>query len=308
MKTKRIISLTVFAVALVLTGILGLSKVFENGWQNENTIDNSLDAEIVENNDGIFDYKYTNIALFKEDRTDIEYPLDIIIENHIENVEEYIQKSGINDTPVTITYQQAANIAGETIKYAIGFTDHQNNVAFVERIPMKKSVYKYTDLIEEAEELCVEMLDVYECYFIVYYEEVLTSTAPFNEEHIEISVYIDAQTGKVWDIYVHDYRDDEEVDTGFTAESIIDYRGVPSPLKERLLSDVENILDLCDPGKSINRYSIEETDSCYMAYVETADSLSCMSFEKGNNNQLISYNSRVSQVVSPYYLRSFEKY
>ena len=42
MKNKKIISLTVFFVVLVLVGILGLSKLFETSWQNENQISNSL--------------------------------------------------------------------------------------------------------------------------------------------------------------------------------------------------------------------------------------------------------------------------
>ena len=58
MKNKKIISLTIFAVVLVAVGILGLSKVFENGWQNENTIDNSLDAEIMDAGESVFNYRF----------------------------------------------------------------------------------------------------------------------------------------------------------------------------------------------------------------------------------------------------------
>lgn len=97
MKNKKIISLTVFAVVLVLAGILGLSKLFENGWQNENTIDNSLDAEIIENSEIKIDYPYT------------------VSEKSL-NAEEY---------PDIISYQEAANIAGEAILYLSGVTEHQ---------------------------------------------------------------------------------------------------------------------------------------------------------------------------------------
>ena len=310
MKNKKIVPMTIAMVAVVLIGMLALSKFFENSWQQENTVDNSLDAEIVENDNNIFNYKYTNIALFKQDRSIVEYPVDVIIDNYIENFEAYINKSGINDKAAEISYQEAANIAGEAIKYSIGFTDHQNTVAFVERVPFKNTKYRYTENIDETEELYTETLDTYECIFIVYYEDVPTPTTPFREvKHIEIYVYIDAQTGKVLEMNIGDYRyDRENVDTGFVSKSILDYRTVSSPLKEQLLSDVENILDICNPGEIINRYSIVELDSCYAAYIEIGDIVCDMRFEKGNNNQLIGYRAEVSQLLTPYHFQPFEEY
>ncbi|MBQ7902148.1 MAG: hypothetical protein IJ362_00280 [Oscillospiraceae bacterium] len=310
MKSNKIISTTIAMVAAILIGVLGLSKIFETTWQQENTVDNSLNIEINETENNVFDYRYTNIAMFKQEPSSVEYPMNWAIENYIEEFEKYIIKSGINDKPAAISYQQAVNIAGETIKYAIGFTDHQNTVAFVERVPRINIKYKYTDNIDETEELYTETLDTYECMFMVYYEDVPTPTTPFREvKHIEIVVYIDAQTGKVLEIKIRDYRyDRENVDTGFVSESVLDYRTVPSPLKEQLLSDVENILDICNPGEVINRYSIVELDSCYAAYIEIGDTVCDMSFEKGNNNQLISYRAEVSQLLTPYHFQPFEKY
>lgn len=97
MKSNKIISTTIAMVAAILIGLLGLSKIFEISWQRENTVDNSLDAEIVENSEMKIDYPY------------------IISENSI-NVEEY---------PNIISYQEAANIAGEAILYLSGVTEHQ---------------------------------------------------------------------------------------------------------------------------------------------------------------------------------------
>ena len=42
MKNKKIIPLTIAIVAVVLMGMLGLSKLFETSWQNEDQISNSL--------------------------------------------------------------------------------------------------------------------------------------------------------------------------------------------------------------------------------------------------------------------------
>ena len=57
MKNKNIISLTIFAVVLVAAGMLGLSKFFENAWQRESTVDNNLNAEIINNSKSVLSTK-----------------------------------------------------------------------------------------------------------------------------------------------------------------------------------------------------------------------------------------------------------
>ena len=71
MKNRKIISLTIFAVVLVAVGIIGLSKLFETTWQNENTVDNSLSAEVVDDAETVFNYPYINkeIAENMEEKT-----------------------------------------------------------------------------------------------------------------------------------------------------------------------------------------------------------------------------------------------
>ena len=46
MKNKKIIPLTIAMVAVVLIGILGMSKLFENTWQQPEQADNSLKTEL----------------------------------------------------------------------------------------------------------------------------------------------------------------------------------------------------------------------------------------------------------------------
>ena len=126
MKNKKIISLTIFAVVLVAFGILGLSKLFENGWQNENTVDNSLDAEIVDNVENIFNYPF-------EINEDMQIFINAYPNNQISSLEDF--RGGFNGEYISqpdknmITYQQAANYAGEMLKYLYGFTQPQNNTA-----------------------------------------------------------------------------------------------------------------------------------------------------------------------------------
>ena len=46
MKNKKIIPLTIAMVAVVLIGMLGMSKLFENTWQQPEQADNSLKTEL----------------------------------------------------------------------------------------------------------------------------------------------------------------------------------------------------------------------------------------------------------------------
>ena len=68
MKNRKVALLTVLSVVIVAAGILVLSKLFENGWQNENTVDNSLDAEIVDSSESVFNYPYINTQMLENDK------------------------------------------------------------------------------------------------------------------------------------------------------------------------------------------------------------------------------------------------
>ena len=136
MKNKKIIFLTIFAVALVLVGILGLSKLFENGWQNENTVDNSLNVEIVDTDiytnlgESEFDYPFLteeecvnkkdeDAYLRYRDAIDPLWPsqTDWAIEKR-ENRKYYYPEEGM------LSFQEVANKCGEIAKYIVGYTEH----------------------------------------------------------------------------------------------------------------------------------------------------------------------------------------
>ena len=59
-KKGKIAVITACAVVLILGGIIALSKVFETSWQQESTVDNILDAEIVDSNESVFNYPYVS--------------------------------------------------------------------------------------------------------------------------------------------------------------------------------------------------------------------------------------------------------
>ena len=114
MKNKNIISLTVAIVAVVLIGMLGLSRIFETTWQQENTVDNNLNAEITDNSDIVFNYPYVSAQEAVDDGyAPAREPLAA--------AKQY--GSTYNENMIDI--QQAVNIAGENVKYLTGYTGHQ---------------------------------------------------------------------------------------------------------------------------------------------------------------------------------------
>ena len=118
MKNKKIISLTILAVVLVAVGILGLSKLFETSWQNENTVDNSLDAEIIDDGASTFNYPYVNYTQLSDEEKQI-YCYSFL--------EEYILPENEK-----LTYQEVVNKTGEAIKYLTGYTEHQKKPMVIE--------------------------------------------------------------------------------------------------------------------------------------------------------------------------------
>ena len=147
MKNRKIISLTVLIVAIALMGILGLSKAFETAWQKENTIDNSLSAEMVERN------PYSNL-----ERTDLDYPF-LTFEEFMGKSDEqvYIRyrdsldplwKSQLDwavkkrenqkyyyPEPAMFTFQKIANKCGEIAKFTVGYTEHTKLPAVIAYYP-----------------------------------------------------------------------------------------------------------------------------------------------------------------------------
>ncbi len=135
MKNKKIVYLTAIAVALVLVGILGLSKVFENGWQNENTIDNSLDV----NESNLYpesiniDYPFYMLNdhdIYENSEFKQRYPQIIKMYERIEEKPDYMFDNSIA-SKTNFTHQDIANNCGEIIKYLYGRADLQNNKAAV---------------------------------------------------------------------------------------------------------------------------------------------------------------------------------
>ena len=175
MKNKNIISLTIFVVVLVAAGILGLSKFFEKSWQEENTVDNSLNAEIIDSTETVFDYPYFNIKEY-ENITDKQL-LEIYsseINTYKLEIQEGMQSMTMRgyDTepsPEMVNYQDVANICGEKLKYLYGITNHSNIPACISFFQLLNIDFRYL--------YCIIIDDNY----------IFMTVNPYNGEIISIS-------------------------------------------------------------------------------------------------------------------------
>ncbi|MBQ8604784.1 MAG: hypothetical protein IJ410_08090 [Oscillospiraceae bacterium] len=175
MKKGKIAVITACAVVLILGGIIGLSKVFETSWQNENTVENSLDAQIIENSEMKIDYPYT---ISEKSLTEEEYP----------NI---------------ISYQEAANIAGEAILYLSGVTEHQKVAG---EIVLKQEKHGYEKMTEDYSIITGET--IYTDEYLGYSYSNIIDLDLSNEtcpKYIRIYCSVNAETGEIISIFIDDY-------------------------------------------------------------------------------------------------------
>ncbi len=199
MKSRKIISLTVLIVAIALMGILGLSKAFETAWQKENTIDNSLSAEIVDDAGTVFDYPF-------QINDDMKKVIDTYINNWFSSIEDF--RGGFNGEYISqpdknmITYQQATNSAGEILKYLYGFTRPQNNTATI-------TFFDIPYLSENNRGST----------FYSYYNNWSYNDNFDNSVTIEANIFVNPYNGEIMQVIV---TDSKETDSDTNIESDID--------------------------------------------------------------------------------------
>ncbi|MBQ8604785.1 MAG: hypothetical protein IJ410_08095 [Oscillospiraceae bacterium] len=147
MKKGKIAVITACAVVLILGGIIGLSKVFETSWQNENIVENSLNVNMdnttiysnLENSE--FDYPFLTeeeCVNKKDDAAYIRYrdavdplwksQLNWAIEKRA-NRKYYYPEEGM------LSFQEVANKCGEIAKYIVGYTEHTKLPAVIMYYP-----------------------------------------------------------------------------------------------------------------------------------------------------------------------------
>ena len=135
MKNRKVALLTVLSVVIIAAGILGLSKLFENGWQNEEQISNTLNVD--ESNlyqEPInIDYPYYMLNdrdIYENSEFKQQYPQIIEMYERTKEKPNYMFDNSIA-SKTNFTHQDIANKCGEIIKYLYGRADLQNNKAAV---------------------------------------------------------------------------------------------------------------------------------------------------------------------------------
>jgi len=133
MKNKKLIPITVCLVAAVLVGILGLSKFFETTWQNENTVDNNLSVNDIEQNETVkFDYPYIDYeGLINSTDKKVTERYKFFIEDPAQKI-MYDKGWIYPDIETKISYQDVANICGEYFKYSLGITEQSAFPSYIQ--------------------------------------------------------------------------------------------------------------------------------------------------------------------------------
>lgn len=223
MKNKKIVPMTIAMVAVVLIGMLSLSKVFENGWQQENTVDNSLSADTVASKDeSIINYPYANYIQMDDGSKSL-----------YDDYFYHISDTFIPQKNSDFTYQDAVNITGETIKYLTGYTDHQKTKTITE-------LTDYESFLPDRD------VDFYTSRFIKVYED----------KTITFGSLIDDTTKEIWGI---SYEELPRGDTTSTHAYKFEYDYTAGQEKEAVQTALQYIKEI-SPSLHLMEYEVQTGD------------------------------------------------
>lgn len=171
MKNKKIMLLTVFAVAAALMGTLVMSEFFENSWQQPEQAENSLAADTeISDEQSVFQYPYINYTRMDDEDKAPYY-----------DTFNYISDTFTEPENSDFTYQDAVNLTGEAVKYLTGYTEHQKSETVIQ-------------LTNHGAVLPHRNVNFYTCRFV---KEHGDKTVVFGSQ-------TDAATKEIWHIYYYE--------------------------------------------------------------------------------------------------------
>ena len=275
MKNRKVALLTILSVVIVVAGILGLSKLFETGWQNENTVDNSLDAEIIDSSESVFNYPYINAQMLENDKNSFWNNI-IGITSDIVSVPEN-----------AISYQEAANTAGEAIQYITGYMNHQKGTAFVDCQMWTRFLGVNSPLVSNEEGVNTD--EILTTYKYVFLEDAN------NDKHFEVNIYanVDPFTKEIYSIEFHNENNRNTINSNEWTHGINDLIAVSEPLKTELLTSALYIKELCNSKSDISHYRVYESESHYGVVFVLSDinSKITICFDKGETPMFFDYRN-----------------
>ena len=239
MKNKKIIFLTLLVIAVVIIGVIGMSKRVESSWQTPDGVDNQL--AVNENNlqveESVFDYPYFNIKDHKQltDNSVKERYSTAINTYELASKHELNNKISIANfdkepTKDMVSFQYVSNVCGEVIKYLYGITEHQNFPAAI--------IYYYYGDVNEYE---------YRWYTDTHLLELVVDAYTGDIKHISTSGGLIIEL----DGYI-----EENKDTDFLMEDT----------KSALIAQVKEDLDVIGNHKEIEKIEFLDADTMYDHY------------------------------------------
>lgn len=296
MKNKKIIALTIAIVAVVLVGVLGLSRFFETSWQNENTVDNSLSADIVDNSESVFNYPFTTYEEIKNGGQ-----TDWFTENR------YVNNLNLPIPDDALPYQTIANIAGDAITYSTGLTNHQKITAYISgSVAHIGHTYGKTDAVatfhtgfEFTYSTDSNGKDVNVYKYETYNE--LKDTPKGKATDTIITVLLDMYTGEIYDLQISYNNEFLNPDEKFAYKLPFGCSYVDGQIEKELLSSTLEIIKLFGCREQFKRYCVLEFEGVYQVIIESSyGKVKYLEFLKENNNYMFANYTDAKHHYSPY--------
>ncbi|MBQ8604783.1 MAG: hypothetical protein IJ410_08085 [Oscillospiraceae bacterium] len=202
MKNLKLAAITLMLIAATVLCVLGMSGNVETGWQETGETDNSVATER---------------KVFRNVNTAIDYPFVKLDETDNEELKTFYGSHIYNSRPLpekSLSYQQVANIMGESLTILFGLKTQEANPASIQ----------YENIDTEI------AYPVSERFFYSYIIEKGDNPADLNNYKV-INCLINPYTGEIWSLQtfgnVHNLYDQSIAD-GSTIPARTDVTKLPS--------------------------------------------------------------------------------
>lgn len=165
MKNLKLIAITIMLIAATVLCVLGLSGNVETAWQETNEIDNSV---------------VTERKVFRNVNTAIDYPFVKLDETDNEELKAFYGSHIYKSRPLpekSLSYQQVANIMGESLTILFGIKTQETNPASIQYEHVNTEIaypvserFFYSYIIEKTED--TDNYKVVNCYINPYTGEI----------------------------------------------------------------------------------------------------------------------------------------
>ena len=250
MKNLKLIAITTVLIAATVLCVLGLSGNVETAWQETGETDNSV---------------VTERKVFRNVNTAIDYPFVKLDETDNEELKAFYGSHIYNSRPLpekSLSYQQVANIMGESLTILFGIKTQETNPASIQ--------YEHIDA-----EIAYP---VSERFFYSYIIEKRDNPADLNNYKV-INCYINPYTGEIWSLQtfgnVHNLYNQSIAD-GSTIPARTDVTKLPSKVHAGIMEAATEFRALMFAegdivSSEIISMRVDEARNCYNVLLELSN-------------------------------------